>query len=152
VRSPWNQGLVGRVTIATRRDWRQGRASCRGQACAAPAPCRAGTPRDFLEDVAAALIEQKERFAQLIVAEAGKPVRMARTEVNRAVLTFRPRTEEACGWGRREPSSGPNGRQRRPLGAGAALPVGPVLAITPFNFPLNLGGAQAGARMPSAVR
>ena len=51
--------------------------------------------KEILEDIAAALIEQKERFAQLIVAEAGKPVRAARIEVERAILTFKTAAEEA---------------------------------------------------------
>jgi len=48
--------------------------------------------------VAAALIEQKERFAQLIVAEAGKPVRLARSEVDRAVLTSRRQPKRFRAW------------------------------------------------------
>jgi len=95
VRSPWDQGLVGRVTVATRADARQAVhhavASLR-RARALPRWKR----REILEDVAAALIEQKERFAQLIVAEAGKPVRLARSEVDRAVLTFKTAAEEAA--------------------------------------------------------
>src|ERR1700748_2724130 len=77
VRSPWDQGLVGRVTVATRADARQ----AVNPAVAAIRRTRA-LPRwkrkEILEDITAALIEQKERFAQLIVAEAGKPVRLAR--------------------------------------------------------------------------
>src|SRR5665811_1345950 len=82
VHSPWDQGLVGRVTIATRANARQPV----NHAVATLRRTRAfprWKRREILEDVAAALIEQKERFAQLIVAEAGKPVRQARTEVDR---------------------------------------------------------------------
>ena len=95
VRSPWDQGLVGRVTIATRADARQ----AVHHAVASLRRTRAlprWKRREILEDVAAALIEQKERFAQLIVAEAGKPIRLARAEVDRAVLTFKTAAEEAA--------------------------------------------------------
>jgi acyl-CoA reductase-like NAD-dependent aldehyde dehydrogenase len=137
VRSPWDQGLVGRVTIATRADARQAVhhavASLR-RARALPRWKR----REILEDVAAALIEQKERFAQLIVAEAGKPVRMARTEVDRAVLTFKTAAEEASRLGGESlPLDLMEGNEGR-WGLVQRFPVGPVLAITPFNFPLNL--------------
>ena len=52
--------------------------------------------REILEDVAGSLIEQHERFAKLIVAEAGKPLRLARAEVDRAILTFKTAAEEAA--------------------------------------------------------
>jgi acyl-CoA reductase-like NAD-dependent aldehyde dehydrogenase len=137
VRSPWDQGLVGRVTIATRADARQAVhhavASLR-RARALPRWKR----REILEDVAAALIEQKERFAQLIVAEAGKPVRLARAEVDRAVLTFKTAAEEAARLGGESlPLDLTEGNEGR-WGLVQRFPVGPVLAITPFNFPLNL--------------
>ena len=94
--------------------------------------------REILEDVAAALIEQKERFAQLIVAEAGKPMRLARTEVDRAVLTFKTAAEEAARLGGESiPLDLTEGNEGR-WGLVQRFPVGPVLAITPFNFPLNL--------------
>ncbi|MGB7986600.1 MAG: aldehyde dehydrogenase family protein, partial [Terracidiphilus sp.] len=94
--------------------------------------------REILEDVAAALIEQKERFAQLIVAEAGKPVRMARLEVDRAVLTFKTAAEEAARLGGESiPLDLMEGNEGR-WGLVQRFAVGPVLAITPFNFPLNL--------------
>jgi len=94
--------------------------------------------REILEDVATALIEQKERFAQLIVAEAGKPIRLARTEVDRAVLTFKTAAEEAARLGGESlPLDLTEGNEGR-WGLVQRFPVGPILAITPFNFPLNL--------------
>ena len=137
VRSPWDQGLVGRVTVATRADARQAVnhavASLR-RARALPRWKR----REILEDVAAALIEQKERFAQLIVAEAGKPLRLARAEVDRAVLTFKTAAEEAARLGGESlPLDLTEGNEGR-WGLVQRFPVGPVLAITSFNFPLNL--------------
>jgi acyl-CoA reductase-like NAD-dependent aldehyde dehydrogenase len=137
VRSPWDQGLVGRVTKATRADARQ----AVHHAVASMRRTRAlprWKRREILEDVAAALIEQKERFAQLIVAEAGKPVRLARTEVDRAVLTFKTAAEEAARLGGESiPLDLTEGNEGR-WGLVQRFPVGPVLAITPYNFPLNL--------------
>ncbi len=137
VRSPWDQGLVGRATVATRADARQ----AVNHAVASLRRTRAlprWKRREILEDVAAALIEQKERFAQLIVAEAGKPVRLARAEVDRAVLTFKTAAEEAARLGGETiPLDLTEGNEGR-WGLVQRFPVGPVLAITPFNFPLNL--------------
>jgi acyl-CoA reductase-like NAD-dependent aldehyde dehydrogenase len=137
VRSPWDQGLVGRVTIATRADARQ----AVNHAVASLRRTRAlprWKRREILEDVAGTLIEQKERFAQLIVAEAGKPLRLARTEVDRAVLTFKTAAEEAARLGGESlPLDLTEGNEGR-WGLVQRFPVGPVLAITPFNLPLNL--------------
>lgn len=137
VRSPWDQGLVGRVTVATRADAR----TAVNHASASLRRTRAlprWKRREILENVAAALIEQKDRFVQLIVAEAGKPVRMARIEVDRAVVTFKTAAEESVRQGGEsiplDLSEGNEGR----WGLVQRFGVGPVLAITPFNFPLNL--------------
>ena len=137
VRSPWDQGLVGRVTRASRKDAREAVT----HAVASVRRTRA-LPRwkrkEILEDIAAALIEQKERFAQLIVAEAGKPIRTARIEVERAILTFKTAAEEAIRLGGESiPLDLTEGNEGR-WGLVQRFPVGPVLAITPFNFPLML--------------
>ena len=142
VRSPWDQGLVGRVTVATRADARQ----AVNHAVASLRRTRAlprWKRREILEDIAASLIEQKERFAQLIVAEAGKPVRLARAEVDRAVLTFKTAAEEAARLGGESiPLDLTEGNEGR-WGLVQRFPVGLVLAITPFNFPLNLVAHKA---------
>ena len=146
VRSPWDQGLVGRVTIATRADARQ----AVNHAVASIRRTRAlprWKRREILEDIAAALIEQKERFAKLIVAEAGKPIRLARAEVDRAVLTFKTAAEEAARLGGETiPLDLTEGNENR-WGLVQRFPVGPVLAITPFNFPLNLVAHKAAPAM-----
>ncbi len=137
VRSPWDHGLVGRVTLATRADARQ----AVNHAIASLRRTRAlprWKRREILEDVTASLIEQKERFAQLIVAEAGKPIRLARTEVDRAVLTFKTAAEEVSRLGGETiPLDLTEGNEGR-WGLVQRFPVGPILAITPFNFPLNM--------------
>lgn len=79
-----------------------------------------------------------DEFARLLSAEAGKPIRTARAEVDRAIFTFAVASEEATRIGGEwlpldlQPSTaGRGGIVRR-------FPLGPVLGITPFNFPLNL--------------
>lgn len=137
VRSPWDQGLIGKVTIAARADARE----AVNHAVASLRRTRAlprWKRREILEDIAASLIEQKDRFAKLIVAEAGKPLRLARAEVDRAVLTFKTAAEEAARLGGETiPLDLTEGNENR-WGLVQRFPVGPVLAITPFNFPLNL--------------
>lgn len=142
VRSPWDQGLVGKVTVATRADARE----AVNHAVASMRRTRAlprWKRREVLEEIAASLIEQKDRFAKLIVAEAGKPLRLARAEVDRAVLTFKTAAEEAARLGGESiPLDLTEGNENR-WGLVQRFPVGTVLAITPFNFPLNLVAHKA---------
>lgn len=92
----------------------------------------------ILATVSDAIRRQKEDFAKLIALEAGKPITAARAEVDRAVFTFALAAEEAKAQhfqriDVRMPAPAP-ARQ----GEIRWFPAGPVAAITPFNFPLNL--------------
>ncbi|MBX3372457.1 MAG: aldehyde dehydrogenase family protein [Phycisphaeraceae bacterium] len=91
-----------------------------------------------LEHVAARLGADAARFARVITCEAGKTLREARVEVDRAIVTFRTAAEEAgrddgaiLDFGRTEAGAGWSGLVR-------SVPAGLAILITPFNFPLNL--------------
>lgn len=92
----------------------------------------------ILKDIADKLTENKEQFALLIAKEAAKPFRYALGETNRAIQTFTVAAEEA----KRLPKEyisldwTPAGENKE--GIVKYFPVGPVAAISPFNFPLNL--------------
>jgi acyl-CoA reductase-like NAD-dependent aldehyde dehydrogenase len=105
-----------------------------GEFATLPAHVRAGA----LDHVSRALGERSEEIAQLITAESGKPLKWARGEVGRAVSTFRWAAEEARRFSgelqRLDTDPGGTGR----LALVRRVPRGPVLGITPFNFPLNL--------------
>ena len=91
-----------------------------------------------LSRVSEGLGTEREDFAQLICDEAKKPIRDARVEVDRARLTFSLAAEEARRFGGEllplDLSAAAAGR----LGLVRRFPLGPVAAVTPFNFPLNL--------------
>jgi acyl-CoA reductase-like NAD-dependent aldehyde dehydrogenase len=91
-----------------------------------------------LREISAGIKARREELGKLIALEAGKPIRDALVEVDRASLTFRLGAEEAERMtGEMIPldllasSKGRVGITRR-------FPIGPVAAISPFNFPLNL--------------
>ncbi|MFF0306570.1 aldehyde dehydrogenase family protein [Streptosporangium sp. NPDC004379] len=106
----------------------------RRQAAALPLHVRAAA----LAHVARRLTERTEEIARLIMEENGKPIFWARGEVGRAVSTFRFAAEEARRLNgetvRLDTEAASEGR----LAYVSRVPHGPVLAITPFNFPLNL--------------
>lgn len=92
----------------------------------------------ILEGTARRLSERSEELADLMTRESGKPIRYSRGEVQRAVVTF----TLAAGEARRE--SGEvlpidlEARAQGRLCLYTRVPRGPVAAIAPFNFPLNL--------------
>jgi len=80
----------------------------------------------------------EEEFARTITTEAGKPITDARREVGRAIQTFSVASEEAKRIpGEIVPLDLTPGTDAY-LGLVRRFPIGPVLGITPFNFPLNL--------------
>ncbi|MEN8708258.1 MAG: aldehyde dehydrogenase family protein [Nocardioides marinisabuli] len=93
---------------------------------------------DALDHVSRRLVESSEELAQLVMAEGGKPIRWARVEVSRAAATFRLASEEARRWSGelQRLDTDPAGEGR--IALNRRVPRGPVLGITPFNFPLNL--------------
>lgn len=88
--------------------------------------------------VAQELSEDKERIASELAREAGKPIALARGEVDRAVLTFRTAATEAAKIGGELLDLDVVPDAEGTLGITRRFPIGPVAAITPFNFPLNL--------------
>jgi len=92
----------------------------------------------ILREISAGVRERREELGRIIATEAGKPIRDALIEVDRAVLTFRLGAEEA------ERMTGevipldllPSSKDR--IGITRRFPIGPIAGISPFNFPLNL--------------
>lgn len=82
--------------------------------------------------------EESERLAADLANEAGKPIQLARGEVGRAVLTFRTAAEEASRAGGEVLPLDAAPDAEGIIGITRRFPIGPVAAITPFNFPLNL--------------
>ena len=91
-----------------------------------------------LRTIAAGIDARRDEIAEVITRESGKPIRDARVEADRGALTFRLAAEEAERLvGETIPLDiGPAHVGR--LGITRRFPVGPVAAISPFNFPLNL--------------
>ncbi len=137
VRSPYDGSVVGSVSVAGAADVERAiAASVRAFELTRKLPPY--ERQRILLAVAGAIAARKEEFARTIALEAGKPIRTARAEVERAVFTFTVAAEEATRMGGEvlpldlQPSTaGRWGMVRR-------FPLGPILAITPFNFPLNL--------------
>ncbi|MFH0882629.1 MAG: aldehyde dehydrogenase family protein [bacterium] len=91
-----------------------------------------------LENIAAGIHSRVEEFTRTIALEAGKSWRYALGEVNRAQETFTFAAAVARTMhGETVPMDASTAGEGR-LGYWFREPVGVVVAITPFNFPLNL--------------
>lgn len=93
---------------------------------------------EALEKISAGIAARREEFAQTIALEAGKPIRTAQAEVDRAVFTFKVAAEESMRiYGQIVPLDWRSGMENREAQV-LHVPLGPVVGITPFNFPINL--------------
>jgi acyl-CoA reductase-like NAD-dependent aldehyde dehydrogenase len=137
IHAPYDGSLIARVTQGRREH---------AEAAIAAAVKAFGTTRRLpaferqrvLRRISASMAERKEEFARTLAQEAGKPIKAARTEVERAIFTFNVAAEETTriygeylplDW--QESTAGRWGIVRR-------FPLGPIAGITPFNFPINL--------------
>ena len=93
---------------------------------------------EILSEIASQLKARKEEFAALITAEVGKPRSASRVEVDRSILTFQYAAEEARRFGGDVVPLDLTRAGENKFGVVRRFPLGVVLAITPFNFPLNL--------------
>jgi acyl-CoA reductase-like NAD-dependent aldehyde dehydrogenase len=137
IRAPYDGSLIARVTQGHREH---------AEAAIAAAVKAFGTTHRLpaferqrvLRQISAYMVERKEEFARTLAQEAGKPIKAARSEVDRAIFTFNVAAEESTriygeylplDW--QEFTAGRWGIVRR-------FPLGPIAGITPFNFPINL--------------
>jgi len=91
----------------------------------------------IIEKLYTQLQAKAEDFAQLIAAEGGKPISYARSEVYRALDNLKTGIREAYLFtGEQIPIDYLNGKNKTAYTI--RQPLGIVLGITPFNFPLNL--------------
>ncbi|HEX5590925.1 MAG TPA: aldehyde dehydrogenase family protein [Candidatus Limnocylindrales bacterium] len=92
----------------------------------------------ILREISAGLQARRDELGRLIALEAGKPIRDALIEVDRATLTFRLGAEEAERMIGEMIPLDLNVASKGRVGITRRFPVGPVAGISPFNFPLNL--------------
>jgi acyl-CoA reductase-like NAD-dependent aldehyde dehydrogenase len=135
VRSPYSGDVVGRIA-------KGGAAETREALDAAERVLREPLPaheRAAILDRTARLLEDREdEAARLISSEAGKPMKAARVEAQRASSTFTFAAVEARKLAGEVVPMDASAAGAGKLAFTLRLPIGIVGAISPFNFPLNL--------------
>ena len=137
VLNPFDGSLVDTVPHAGPKEVDQAlESSTRGAAIMAALP--AYERYSILTKTAGLLRENQEDFARLISRESGKALWESRFEVVRAAETIELSAEEAKRIrGETIPLDAASGGQGK-FGFTLRVPCGVVVAISPFNFPLNL--------------
>jgi acyl-CoA reductase-like NAD-dependent aldehyde dehydrogenase len=104
---------------------------------------------EILERVVSLLKEQKEECARIIAREAAKPIKTARAEVERTIMTYLFAAQEARRiHGETIPLDAAPGGENR-VTYTIREPIGVIGAITPFNFPMNLVAHKVGPALAS---
>ncbi|HUD67465.1 MAG TPA: aldehyde dehydrogenase family protein [Candidatus Sulfotelmatobacter sp.] len=137
IRSPYDGTLIARV-VQGRREHAEAAIAAAVKAFGTTRRLPAFERQRVLRRISASIAERKEEFSRTLAQEAGKPIKGARIEVERAIFTFNVAAEESTriygeylplDW--QEFTAGRWGIVRR-------FPLGPIAGITPFNFPINL--------------
>jgi acyl-CoA reductase-like NAD-dependent aldehyde dehydrogenase len=137
VSSPYDGHEVARVhlggeqemedaTLAALQGFKEMRALSRGQRA------------EILRKVAEGVSRRRDEIAMTMTEEMGKPIQYARAEVARCVTTFTLASEEAKRWTGEVVPVDIEAHTTGYYAMTMMVPLGPIAAISPFNFPLNL--------------
>jgi acyl-CoA reductase-like NAD-dependent aldehyde dehydrogenase len=137
VKSPFDDAVIAEIGVPTEADVEEAAATAHEtfkESRHLPIHARS----EALDHISKRLSETIDENAELIAKEGGKPLKWATVEATRAVSTFR--------WASEVIRHGDDELMRLDteaslgsrMGILRRFPIGPVLGITPFNFPLNL--------------
>jgi glyceraldehyde-3-phosphate dehydrogenase (NADP+) len=146
VLNPFDGSVVGKVATTSSAQADRALEAAEKSKDTVRALTRADRAR-VLRTVSETLLSRKEDLAMTLAKEVGKTIREARGEVERSANTFAFAAEEArrLGGDVIPFDAVPGGRARR--GFSTRVPIGVVIAITPFNFPLNLAAHKVAPAM-----
>ncbi len=92
----------------------------------------------ILRSISDGIRDRRADLARTMTLESGKPISDALVEVDRAVLTFRLGAEEAERMRGEYIPLDLMASSKGRIAVTRRVPLGPIAAISPFNFPLNL--------------
>ncbi|MGV2938574.1 aldehyde dehydrogenase family protein [Mesobacillus sp. LC4] len=141
--NPFNGEKIADVAEAGKKDVTKAIDSAAG-AARVMAEMDAHKRSDILRRVAEFIQEDREECARLIAEESSKPLKIARGEVDRTIMTYTFASEEARRiHGETIPMDAAPGGEGR-VAYTVREPLGVIAAITPFNFPMNLVAHKVG--------
>ncbi|MBT2569638.1 aldehyde dehydrogenase family protein [Planococcus sp. ISL-110] len=138
VLNPYNNETIGKISCATPEDAAEAVVSAHRVYVKTMKKMPAHKRSEILRKTADLLELEADDFAHLLSLEAGKPIKESRVEVVRAVQVLRFSSDGAKSiYGEMIPLDSAIGGESQ-IGMSKRVSLGVVVAITPFNFPLNL--------------
>lgn len=137
VRNPFNDDVIGTTFLATEEDVDDA-IQAAGYAFEETRKLPCFTRAEILRNIRDGIQKRREAFARMIALEAGKPIADARTEVDRAIGIFQIALEESKRMLGEYIPLDISERSKNRTAIHKRFPLGPILGISPFNFPLNL--------------
>lgn len=137
VHSPYDESVVATLGVPTDQDVEDavnGAVEVFKESRHLPTWARA----EALMHISGRIAERVDELAELVAREGGKPLKWSKVEVTRAVATFRWAAEEARRFGGEFLSLDTEQYLGSRAGIVRRFAYGPVLGISPFNFPVNL--------------
>lgn len=134
---PWDGRAIARIVLANEADLDRAIAGAT-RAFAVMRELPAHRRRKILLNTASHLRRERPSLGRLMAQDAGKPITLALAEIDRAVTTFTTAAEELRAFGGELHPADVDPRGEGFVALSARVPLGPIAAISPFNFPLNL--------------
>lgn len=137
IKSPYDGQTVGEICIGSQNDLDDAISAAQKAFKITRQNSSADRSR-ILSNIAKGIEKNADDLAKTITLEAGKPISQSKREVQRAITTFTIAAEESK---RITGEILPIDIDKSTRGYSAKIcrfPLGPVAAISPFNFPLNL--------------
>lgn len=138
VRSPYDGRLVGKVEVPDTAGIEQAISNAVDYFDSIMKRMPAYKRAEILYSVAEMLKRDHEMLAHLVAAEGGKPVKDARIEVTRAANTVKMSADEALALNGEQLTMDRAKGSENHIAFTVKQPLGPVLAISAFNHPVNL--------------
>lgn len=137
IESPYDQSLVGKVHFADRKQVKEA-VDAAHRSFEKTKGLSSFERAQALEFVSNQIAKNREELAQSITLSAGKAIKSARVEADRAVSTFQIAAEEAKRMKGEIIPLDLSPQTSHRWGLVRRFPLGVIVGITPFNFPLNL--------------
>src|SRR5947208_240227 len=137
VKSPYDGSVVAEIGVPTDEDVEQAVAAAAStfkKSRHLPTYVRS----EALMHISRRIGERVEELAEIVAREGGKPLKWSKVEVTRAVSTFRWASEETRRFGGEFVPLDTEQSLGSRAGIVRRFAYGPVLGISPFNFPVNL--------------
>lgn len=134
---PWDGRAIARIVLANEADLDLAIAGAT-RAFALMRELPAHRRRNILLNTASLLRRERPSLGRLMAQDAGKPITLALAEIDRAVTTFTTAAEELRAFEGELHPADVDPRGEGFVALSARVPLGPISAISPFNFPLNL--------------